>query len=81
MKIASPAFPRITPVTETLRSPVPRFFARIALVEPVTALAVIVILDPLAVVLWAYIPWKFVPDPITFPVALIEISPPSVFPA
>ena len=55
-KIASPAFPRIAPVTETVRSPVPRFSARIPLVEPVTATAVIVMDDPSAVVFVAYIP-------------------------
>ena len=55
-KIASPPLPRTAPVTTMVRSPVPAVSARIPLPEPVTEVAVIVKLVPLATVCLAKIP-------------------------
>ena len=54
--IASAVSPRMAPLAEIVKFPAPAFSARIPLADPVTALAVIVILVPLATVFLANIP-------------------------
>ena len=73
--MASPVVPCTVPLVSILRFPTPAFVAKIPLDEPVTALAVIVIVPPPAEVFTAFIPWSPTPVPSTVPSALILIVP------